>query len=157
VPYVYRANRDFVICYLDSAARLLLKGSVPTVRLYAPGSDEGAVFHHNNPDTDEAVLAVTGPDTQTFTLPEKSQESQVHRFWASCWQLLPGITSESPVIRDRIEEYREIVIINRGCFGLVTMRWRKEGLNGFLQVASAEPPILDCAYEPLRVGLGIAR
>jgi hypothetical protein len=71
---VHGANRDFVISYLDSAARVLQKRSVPTVRLHAPGSDEDAVFHHDNPDTDEAVLAGTGPDVQTFALPENSQD-----------------------------------------------------------------------------------
>jgi hypothetical protein len=48
--------------------------SVPTVWLHAPGSDEGAVFHHDNPDADEAVLASTGPDAQNFALPENSQD-----------------------------------------------------------------------------------
>jgi hypothetical protein len=38
------ANRDFVISYLDSAARVLQKRSVPTVWLHAPGSDEAAGF-----------------------------------------------------------------------------------------------------------------
>ena len=56
-----------------------------------------------------------------------------------------------------IEEITRLAIINRGCLGLMAMGWRKEGLNGFLQVASAELPILDRAYEPLSVGVGIGR
>jgi len=57
----------------------------------------------------------------------------------------------------RIEEYREIVIINPGCIELMAMGSRKEGLNGFLQVASAELPILDRAYEPLRIRFRMGR
>ena len=56
-----------------------------------------------------------------------------------------------------IEEITRLAIINGGCLGLMAMGWRKEGLNRFLQVASAELPILDRAYEPLSVGVGIGR
>lgn len=40
---------------------------------------------------------------------------------------------------------------------LVTMAWRKEGLNGLLQAASAKLPIMDRAAKPLRIGLGGCR
>jgi hypothetical protein len=66
-----------VICYLDDAARVLEKCPVPTVWLHAPGSDEGAVFHHDNPDADEVVLAGSGPDTQSFAIPEKSHHREI--------------------------------------------------------------------------------
>jgi len=74
VSYAHGTNRDFMSFHLDSATRVLQKRSVPAVWLHAPGSDESAVFHHNNPDADEAVLIGTGPNAQTFALPENSQE-----------------------------------------------------------------------------------
>ena len=40
---------------------------------------------------------------------------------------------------------------------LMTMDWRKEGLNGLPQGASAELPIMDRAAEPPRIGLGSCR
>jgi hypothetical protein len=64
-----------VIGYLYGAARVLEERSVPTVWLHAPGSDEGAVLHHDNPDADEAVLAGNGPDAQSFALSENSQDA----------------------------------------------------------------------------------
>jgi hypothetical protein len=74
VSYAHGTNRDFMSFHLDSATRVLQKSSVPTVWLHAPGSDEGAVFQYDNPDADEAVLAGTGPNAQTFALPENSQD-----------------------------------------------------------------------------------
>jgi hypothetical protein len=74
VSYMYGTNGDFVTCHLDSATRVLQKRSVPAVWLHAPGSDEGTVFHHDNPNANEAVLAGAGPDAQTFALPENSQD-----------------------------------------------------------------------------------
>ena len=67
-------NGDFVTCHLDSATRVLQKRSVPAVWLHAPGSDVGTVFHHDNPNANEAVLAGAGPDAQTFALPENGQD-----------------------------------------------------------------------------------
>ena len=55
--------------------------------------------------------------------------------------------------RERVFEVIKMLSVLR----LMTMGWRKEGLNGLLQVASAKLPTLDRAFEPLRVGLGIGR
>jgi hypothetical protein len=58
----------------------------------------------------------------------------------------------------RIHAMPRLTIINPGCLRLMAVGWGKEGLNGFLQVASPELPILDRAYEPLSVvGVGIRR
>jgi hypothetical protein len=74
VSYAHGTNRDFMSFHMDSATRVLQKRSVPAVWLHAPGSNEGPVFHYDNPDADEAVLTGTGANAQTFALPENSQD-----------------------------------------------------------------------------------
>jgi|HubBroStandDraft_2_1064218.scaffolds.fasta_scaffold163158_2 hypothetical protein len=79
------------------------------------------------------------------------------RLSSSCSPVRFGLVVPRDCLFIRIEEYREIVIINPGCIELMAMGSRKEGLNGFLQVASAELPILDRAYEPLRIRFRMGR
>jgi hypothetical protein len=55
--------------------------------------------------------------------------------------------------RERVFEVIKMFSVLR----LMTMGWRKEGLNGLLQGASAELPIMDRAAEPPRIGLGSCR
>jgi len=63
--YVYRADHDFAICYLDDSTRFFKNRSTPPVRLDTPGSDEHEVSRDYNPDTDEAVLADASPNAHS--------------------------------------------------------------------------------------------
>jgi hypothetical protein len=51
----------------------------------------------------------------------------------------------------------QTVIAVRSFLLSMAVSLRKEGLNGFLQIVSAELPVLHRLYEPLRVGLMIGR
>ena len=68
------ADCDCAICHLDGAARFSEKRSVPTVLLHAPRSNEDTVSHHYDPNTDEAMLAGTSPNAETFVFTYGSQD-----------------------------------------------------------------------------------
>ena len=63
-------------------------------------------------------------------------------------------TTSANIPLHRWYEPREMAIIHRRCCGLMAMGGRKKVLNGLLQVAAAELPVLDCADEPLRIRFG---
>ena len=83
------------------------------------------------------------------------------RFSVLIWRTSQQPTSGPEQLPEIPHSRRSKIIATRDhkwwILGLMAMGWRKEGLNRFLQVASAELPILDRAYEPLSVGVGIGR